>query len=68
LIMKNLKRILTVALIIAFAVVALIPLSGVFATSKKQLVVWSHLTQDEVKALQPIADKKSKRIHCKSNH
>jgi len=55
--MKNLKRILTVALIIAFAVVALIPLSGVFATSQKQLVVWSHLTQDEVKALQPIADK-----------
>lgn len=55
--MKNLKRILTVALIITFAVVALIPLSGVFATSKKQLVVWSHLTQDEVKALQPIADK-----------
>jgi arabinogalactan oligomer/maltooligosaccharide transport system substrate-binding protein len=55
--MKNLKRILTVALIIAFAVVALIPVSGVFATSKKQLVVWSHFTQDEVKALQPIADK-----------
>ncbi len=55
--MKNLKKILTVGLIIAFALVALIPLSGGFATSKKQLTVWSHLTQDEVKALQPIADK-----------
>lgn len=36
--MKNSKKILTVALIIAFALVALIPLTGGFATSKSSLL------------------------------
>ncbi len=54
--MKSFKKFMVIGLVLVFALVALLPVSSGLATSKKQLVVWSHLTQNEVKALQPIAD------------
>jgi len=55
-VMRSFKRLMVIGLVLVFALIAILPVSSGFATSKKQLVVWSHLTQDEVKALQPIAD------------
>lgn len=54
--MKGFKRTLAVIITFAFAL-SLLAFGGTsFAAAKKELVVWSHLTQDEVKALQPIAN------------
>ncbi|MEZ0536729.1 maltose ABC transporter substrate-binding protein [Caldicellulosiruptoraceae bacterium PP1] len=58
--MKKFKKLLSITLIVVFAISVLIPTSGVFAATK-ELVVWSHLTEDEVKALQPIADEWGKQ-------
>jgi len=45
---------------LVFALSTLIPTVG-FSATKKELVVWSHLTETEVKALQPIANEWAKK-------
>ncbi|WAM33675.1 sugar ABC transporter substrate-binding protein [Caldicellulosiruptor morganii] len=59
--MKSFKKFMVIGLVLVFSLVVLLPFGSGFATSKKQLVVWSHLTQNEVKALQPLADEWGKK-------